>query len=140
MLTKKFLADLAERAGSQYLESFLGFLIVADRLDLSTIGVAALAAIPLALSLVKNVLLELSGRSSTAPNLYLDVVERAAVAYVVSLLGIVLAAPALSIGVVGAAAVAALPAGLAVLKGFAAALVGSKSSAAALPSSLDPAA
>ena len=55
-------------------------------------------------------------------------------------LGIVLAAPALTIGVFSAAAVAALPAGLAVLKGFAAALIGRKSSAAALPKDLDPAA
>lgn len=140
MLTRAFLADLAERAAAQYLESFVGFLLVADRLDLSGVGVAALAAIPFALSLVKNVLLELSGRGGSAPNLYLDVLERAAVAYVVSLLGIVLAAPALSIGVVSAAGVAALPAGLAVLKGALAALIGRKGSASALPEDLDPAA
>ena len=139
MLTKTFLADLAERALAQYLESFLGFLLMASTLDVSAIGAAALAAIPAALSLVKNLLLELTGTATSAPNVYVDVLERAGVAYVVSLIGLLLAAPALTVSALSAAAVAAVPAALAVLKGFAAGFLGRRGSAAALPASLDPA-
>jgi hypothetical protein len=140
MLTKTFLADLAERATAQYLESFLGFLLMAETLDVSVIGAAALGAIPAVLSLVKNLLLELSGTGTRAPNVYVDVLERAGVAYVVSLIGLLLAAPVLSVSALSAAAVAAVPAGLAVLKGFVAGFVGRRGSAAALPAHLDPAA
>lgn len=138
MLTKTFLADLAERATAQYLESFLGFLLMASTLDVSAIGAAALAAIPAALSLVKNLLLDLTGTSTAAPNVYVDVLERAGVAYVVSLIALLLAAPALTVGALTAAAVAAVPAGLAVLKGFVAGFVGRRGSAAVLPKHLDP--
>lgn len=140
MVTKTFLADLLERATAQYLESFLGFLLVAQTLDLSAVGVAALAAIPAVLSLVKNALLELTGRGGPAPSFVVDVVERTAIAYVVSLLGLLIASPELSIGVLESAAVAALPAALAVLKGLAAGFLGRRGSAAALPAELDPAA
>lgn len=140
MLTKTFLADLLERAAAQYLESFLGFLLMAQTLDVSALGAAALGAIPAVLSLVKNLLLELSGTGTHAPNVYVDVLERAGVAYVVSLIALLLAAPVLSVSVLSAAAVAAVPAGLAVLKGFVAGFVGRRGSAAALPEHLDPAA
>lgn len=140
MLTKTFLADLLERATAQYLESFLGFLLMAQTLDVSVVGAAALGAIPAALSLVKNLLLELSGSSGPAPSLWLDVLERAGVAYVVSLIALLLAAPVLTVGALQAAAVAAVPAALAVLKGFAAGFLGRRGSAAALPAELDPAA
>lgn len=138
MITRTFLADLAERAGAQYVESFLGFLLMADHLNLSTVGVLALAALPATLSLVKNLLLEVTGTAGHAPNLYLDVLERAGVAYVVSFLGILLAAPALTIGAFSAAGVAALPATLAVVKGFAGTLFGRHDSASVLPANLDP--
>ena len=139
MLTRAFLADLAERAAAQYVESFLGFLLVADRLDLSTVGVAALAALPAVLSLLKNALLEVSGRGGSAESFAVDLIERTTVAYLVSFLSILLAAPALSIGFAQGAAVAAIPAALAVLKSAAARFVGRRGSAAVLPSSLDPA-
>lgn len=139
MITRTFLADLAERAAATYLEGLIGFLIVADSLDLSAVGVAALAALPAVLSMIKNTLLELTGNGGPAPTFWVDVAERTGVAYVVSFLGILLASPALTIGTAKAAVVAALPAGLAVLKGVAARFIGRTDSAAVLPERLDPA-
>lgn len=68
---------------------------------------------------------------------WLDLTERTVATYAVALLGLLLAdgVDLTSIGALRAAAVAALPAGLTVLKGAIATLIGDASSAALLPAS-----
>lgn len=55
-MSKLFLRDMAERAISTYLQSFLGLIIVSGVTDLKAIQTAAIAAIPAALSVVKSLL------------------------------------------------------------------------------------
>jgi 3-hydroxy-3-methylglutaryl CoA synthase len=53
-----FFRDMAERAISTYVQTFLGLLIASTTLDLKVIQSAAVAAIPAALSVVKSILAE----------------------------------------------------------------------------------
>lgn len=64
----KFFLDLLERAVFTYVETLLGLLIVVgtDTLDVSKAKVAAIAAIPAALSVVKSGLSSMVGTPGTA--------------------------------------------------------------------------
>ncbi|MFI1580002.1 holin [Embleya sp. NPDC020630] len=69
MTTKgKFFLDLFERATFTYLETLLGLLIATgtDVLDLTTAKVAAVAAIPAGLAVVKAGLASMVGTPGTA--------------------------------------------------------------------------
>lgn len=69
MTTKgKFFFDLLERAFFTYVEAFLGLLIATgtDVVDLSKAKVAAVAAIPAGLAVVKAGLSSMVGRPGTA--------------------------------------------------------------------------
>lgn len=67
-LKGRFFLDLFERAAFTYLETLLGLLIATgtDVLDLSTAKVAAVAAIPAGLAVVKAGLASMIGTPGTA--------------------------------------------------------------------------
>jgi hypothetical protein len=67
-MTKKFLADLAERAASTYAQAFLGLELAAgtDLLNVGGIKVAAIAALPAALSVIKSALAGQTGDKSAS--------------------------------------------------------------------------
>ncbi|MER6531144.1 hypothetical protein [Streptomyces sp. NPDC001508] len=64
---------------------------------------------------------------------FTDLAERTIATYLEAFLGLLLASSIVDLSTAKAAAVAAIPAGLAVVKGALSSLVGSSSSAAALP-------
>lgn len=74
-ITKQWLVDTVERAVATYVEVFLGLLIAGwatDKIDLSVLATAALAAVPTALAVLKAALADLKGGTvspaSFAPN------------------------------------------------------------------------
>lgn len=56
MLTRAFLIDAAERVALTFLESFVGALLVATQVDLSTAKAAAIAGLGAALALAKTII------------------------------------------------------------------------------------
>ncbi|MFF4752644.1 hypothetical protein [Streptomyces sp. NPDC001270] len=64
---------------------------------------------------------------------FTDLAERTVATYLEAFLGLLLASSVVDLSTAKAAAVAAIPAGLAVVKGALSSLIGSSSSAAALP-------
>ena len=67
MFTKAFLIDLFERALATYVQAFIGFLVAgATEVNLSVIESAGLAAIPMALSVVKSMIASQVGDPATA--------------------------------------------------------------------------
>jgi len=67
-MKKNFYADLAERAISTYVQSFIGALLMTwgDVIDVSTLRAAAFAAAPAALAVVKGLVASRFGDSDTA--------------------------------------------------------------------------
>lgn len=132
-----FLA-LLEKTLATYLQAFLGLLVVGSALDASTVQVAAIAAIPAALTVVANGLPAVPGGMP----FYLDLALRTARTYVAAFLGLLLAMPVFSLdGSIALAALSgAIPAALAVVKAGLAKRVGNHGTAAMLPDRLDAAA
>jgi len=62
----KFAVDVAERAIATYLESLLGLLIVAEKIDLAHATAAAVAAVPAGLSVLKSAMARFLGDKSSA--------------------------------------------------------------------------
>ena len=122
-MTKTFLRNLAERALTTYLEALLGFLILADSLEVSRLLAIAVAALPAMFSVVKNVLADWLEIDLAPRNLLVDLLERTLATYAVTFLGLVIVNPG-DVTVYRLAAVSSLPAGLAVLKGFLASRIG----------------
>ncbi|MFI1563845.1 hypothetical protein ACH4ZX_12430 [Streptomyces sp. NPDC020490] len=78
----------------------------------------------------------------TAPKLFADIAERAVLTYVEALLGLLLASGTtnlIHLSALESAAIAAIPAGLAVLKGAIGSLLGRAGTASWLPAESDPA-
>lgn len=70
-MTRKFLADLAERAIATYAETLIGLLLASATgahqvADMSSVAKLALAAVPAALSVVKSGLATLHGSTDSA--------------------------------------------------------------------------
>jgi hypothetical protein len=132
---KNQIAALLEKTVTTYIEAFVALLAASSTIDISVAQSAAIAAIPAALTVVAN------GVSSTSLNLsfYGDLVFRTIRTYVVSFLGLLVAAPVFdfSVGALQAAAIGAIPAALAVVKGILAGRVGNKNTPAFLPLNLD---
>lgn len=79
---------------------------------------------------------------SGTPKLLVDIVERAALTYVEAFLGLLLAAGTINIvdlSTLQSAGIAAIPAGLAVIKGAIGTLLGRPGTASWLPAKSDPA-
>jgi len=132
---KNQIVALLEKTVTTYIEAFVALLAASSTIDISVTQSAAIAAIPAALTVVAN------GVSSTSLNLsfYGDLVFRTIRTYVVSFLGLLVAAPVFdfSVGALQAAAIGAIPAALAVVKGILAGQVGNKGTPAFLPLNLD---
>ena len=132
---KNQIATLFEKTITTYIEAFVALLAASSTINISVAQSAAIAAVPAALTVVAN------GVASTSLNLsfYGDLVFRTIRTYVVSFLGLLVAAPAFdfSVGALQAAAIGAIPAALAVIKGILAGRIGNKNTPALLPSKLD---
>lgn len=127
---------LLEKALSTYVQAFLTGLIVGPTIGASTAQIAALAALPTALTVIAN---GLAGINPQLPFVY-DVVFRTVRTYVASFIGFLLAMPTfhLDYSAATAAATSALPSALAVAKGFLASQFGNGDTAALLPATVDP--
>lgn len=129
-----------ERTFWTYVQTLLGLLAVREGtdniFDVSTVRLAAIAAIPTALTFLIATLPQL-----TIANFWLDLTWRTVRTYVVAFAGFLIAIVPfqLSYSVLAAAGSAAAVAALAVIKGAIASRVGSAASAALLPARLDPA-
>jgi hypothetical protein len=80
--------------------------------------------------------------SARTPKLFADIAERAVLTYVEAFLGLLLASGTtnvITLSALESAAVAAIPAGLAVVKGAVGSLLGRTGTASWLPASSDPA-
>ncbi|MFI5688617.1 hypothetical protein [Streptomyces sp. NPDC051636] len=80
--------------------------------------------------------------TNTAPRLFADIAERAVLTYVEAFLGLLLASGTINLITLSAlesAAIAAIPAGLAVVKGAVGSLLGRAGTASWLPARSDPA-
>ncbi|RZF02846.1 hypothetical protein C0R05_32035 [Streptomyces albidoflavus] len=62
----KFAVDVFERALATYLESLLGLLIVAEKIDLAHATAAAVAAVPAGLSVLKSAMARFLGDKTSA--------------------------------------------------------------------------
>lgn len=79
---------------------------------------------------------------NSTPKLLADIVERAALTYIEAFLGLLLAAGTtnlITLSVLESAGIAAIPAGLAVVKGAVGTLIGRSATASWLPAKSDPA-
>ncbi|MFJ2342360.1 hypothetical protein [Streptomyces antimycoticus] len=79
--------------------------------------------------------------TSSAPKLFADIAERAVLTYVEAFLGLLLASGAtnvIALSTLESAAIAAIPAGLAVVKGAIGSLLGRAGTASWLPAKSDP--
>ncbi|WP_431993311.1 holin [Streptomyces albogriseolus] len=80
--------------------------------------------------------------STSTPKLLVDIAERAVLTYVEAFLGLLLAAgttDVVTLSALESAAIAAIPAGLAVVKGAVGSLLGRSGTASWLPAESDPA-
>lgn len=125
---------LLEKVIATYIQAFVTVLIVSDNLDVSAAEAAAIAAIPAALTVIAN---GLPGVPAGLP-FWVDLVYRTIRTYVVSFIGLLVAAPVFSLDLTTAeaAAIGAIPAALAVIKAGVASKVGDDDSASLLPSSV----
>jgi hypothetical protein len=134
-MVKNQIASLVEKTVTTYIEAFLALLAASSTINISMAQTAAVAAIPAALTVVAN------GVSSINVSLpfYTDILFRTIRTYVVSFLGIIVAAPVFdfSVGALQAAAIGAIPAALAVIKGILAGRIGNGETPAMLPASMD---
>ncbi|MFE7963446.1 hypothetical protein ACFU0X_10390 [Streptomyces cellulosae] len=62
----RFAVDVSERAIATYLESLLGLLIVAEKIDIAHATAAAVAAVPAGLSVLKSAMARFLGDKSSA--------------------------------------------------------------------------
>lgn len=131
---KPFLS-LAEKALMTYLEALVTFLVAADNLGADKWTMAAVAAIPAALTIIANGLPVIPVGLPFLADALLRVVRT----YVVTFIGVLVAAPVfvLSVDAAQAASIAGVTAALAVIKTLLASQVGRSNSAALLPKSLD---
>lgn len=129
--------DAFERVVVTYVEVFLGTLILSSSgaIDLSTARSAALAGIPAAVAALKAAITHLVGSTPRPRSPLLDLAERALSTYLETFLGVLMVASAYGLSQTKVALLAALPAGLAVVKGGLATLV----PGTATPASLAPA-
>ena len=134
----KWLADLAERSGTTFVQVFIGLLIVGQTIDASTAQIAAMGALAAVLAVVKAAALEFLLTRPRRDNVWWDLAERTGATFVESFLAVLIVNPG-EIGSLKLAWAAALPAALAVVKGGFATTIGKHGSAAALPARLDPA-
>lgn len=132
------LVVLAEKVVSTYVQAFLSLLIVHDTIGATTPQVAAIAAVPTALTAFVNALPAVPAGLPFSIDLALRVVRT----YLATFVGLLLAMPVLHLNftIVVATATSALPAALAVLKGAIAAKVGNGATAALVPARFDVAA
>lgn len=131
MNLRTFLLDLLERSATTYLEALLGFLLVANVLDVDALTVAAIAALPALFSALKaGALAYLKIRP--ARSFAVDLLERTVATYVVSFLGLASTNPG-DVATYRLAFAAAAPAALAVLKAGLASRVGNPDSASLAP-------
>lgn len=132
---KNQIASLLEKTVTTYIEAFVALLAASTAIDVSVAQSAAIAAIPAALTVIAN------GVASTSLQLsfYGDLIFRTIRTYVVSFIGLLVAAPVFdfSVGAFQAAAIGAIPAALAVVKGILAGRVGNRNTPALLPGSFD---
>lgn len=126
---KAFLIDTAERTVSTYLQVLIGLLLTLGTIDVHGLAVAAVAAIPAALTVLRAVAARIL-RLPVPRTLGVDLLVRVVATYVEAVLGFAIATVALpdgtfDVGALGAAALAAVPAVLSLVKGWLASNVGS---------------
>lgn len=122
---------LLEKVLATYVQAFIGFLPAGPVLNLSALELAAVSALPAAITVVANGLpLVPSGLP-----FYVDLLLRTLRTYVAAFLGLLVAVPVfqIDVGIAVAAASGALPAALAVLKAALARRIGDAGTAAVLP-------
>lgn len=126
---------LIDKVVSTYVQVFIGLLLVGDAINASTAQMAAMAAIPAALTVVAN------GLPVTITGLpfWIDLIYRVARTYVVGFIGLLVAVPVfhLDYAILQAAATGAIPAALAVIKGAIASRVGEQGTPALIPAKYD---
>lgn len=122
-MTKRFLLDLAERAGTSAAEAALTFLIGAQALGFDVLEGTLLAAAAAGLTAIRVGLAEWLSERKTPPAYWRDVLVRAAATYAVVFLPAVIAAPA-DVSSWTVAAVTAIAPALSVVKSFLARLRG----------------
>lgn len=127
---------LGEKTFWTFLEVFLTVLVGADQIGASTAQAAAIAAVSAALTVIANGLPEIE---LVSDNAFVDAIGRIVRTAAASFIGFLVAAPVLDLSPTGlqAAAVATVPAVISAVKSAGSAKVGSKQTAAALPSQWD---
>ncbi len=124
-----------EKILSTYIQTFVTLLIPATELTSGTAEAAAVAAVPAALTALAALLPQVSAGLP----FYVDLVFRTGRTYVVTVIGLLVAAPTFSLdpSLGKAALVGAIPAALAVVKAGLAKNIGQNGTAALLPARLD---
>lgn len=132
---KNQIIGLLEKAVTTYVEAFLALLAASTVLDISVAQSAAIAAIPSAFTVIANGI----PQAPVGMSFYGDLVFRTVRTYVVSFVGLLVAAPIFefSVGALQSAAIGAIPATLAVVKGILAGRVGNRETPALLPFKYD---
>jgi hypothetical protein len=132
---KNQIIGLIEKAVTTYIEAFVALLAASTALDISIVQSAAIAAIPAAFTVIANGI----PQPPTGMSFYGDLVFRTVRTYVVSFVGLLVAAPVFefSLGAFQAAAIGAIPAALAVVKGVLAGHIGNRETPALLPFKYD---
>lgn len=129
------LKDMAERAVATFAEQFLGLLVLTGVGSIAGVQTAAAAGVATGLIVVKNVVTSLSN-STNSSNIYADVLLRTFFTYAAGFLGLVLTNGGVDYSNAKMAAVAAVPAALAVVKGFIGQFLGNRNTAAWLPATV----
>jgi hypothetical protein len=133
------IANALERTFWTYVQALIGLLIVrgmTDNIfDVSAVRIAAIAAIPAAASFLSSAL----PTQLVIRNAYIDLMYRVTRTYAVTFIGLLVAIVPfrLSYSILAAAGAAAVPAALAVIKGFIASRFGDQTTAATLPARLE---
>lgn len=132
---KNQIIGLFEKAVTTYIEAFLALLAASSVLDISVAQSAAIAAIPSAFTVIANGI----PQPSAGMSFYSDLIFRTVRTYVVSFVGLLVAAPIFefSVGALQSAAIGAIPATLAVVKGIVASRIGNRETPALLPFKYD---
>jgi len=132
---KNQIFGLLEKAVTTYVEAFLALLAASSVLDISVAQSAAIAAIPSAFTVIANGI----PQPPVGMSFYSDLIFRIVRTYVVSFVGLLVAAPIFefSVGALQSAAIGAIPAALAVVKGILAGRVGNRETPALLPFKYD---
>lgn len=121
--------NVAERAGSTFVESFLSVFALSSALNLDAIEAAGISAIPAGIAVISNALGAWLQTDNPVKPTWLDYVERFGATFGQTFLGVLIVAHHYDLSELEIAGAAALASALAIVKGGVAQLTGSKTAA-----------